>query len=314
MALAKGCCPPDQSGDLHSGSRSVQYPADGASLRRAGVRPGHRSGVGCLFGGLVLGTFINARLIIRVGHIRAYAAYASLLCFLFLLHGMVGGACHLGGAAADRGFATGGTIRGAGVLDAGLKHPGNRGRLMSLTMILLYGSLALGQLLLKQVDPVSADAVRPVRHGGDSPVVPLALSRVATPAVVAPQPVGVLELVRLTPAGMGSSFTSGLILPGPSMGCCRSISPTSMAPPLPGGGHDGAGDPGGMCLQYLSDVHPHRYDRRLVILLLCALPTLIALWMVLLPEPWREASQGTLVFLLGHGVLHLSQRPQPCLR
>ena len=30
--------------------------------------------------------------------------------------------------------------------------------------------------------------------------------------MVAPQPVGVLELVRLTPAGMGSSFTSGLIL------------------------------------------------------------------------------------------------------
>ncbi len=41
------------------------------------------------FGGLVLGAFVNARLIIRVGHIRAYAAYASLLCFLFLLHGMV---------------------------------------------------------------------------------------------------------------------------------------------------------------------------------------------------------------------------------
>ena len=41
------------------------------------------------FGGLVLGAFINARLIIRVGHIRAYAAYASLLCFLFLLHGMM---------------------------------------------------------------------------------------------------------------------------------------------------------------------------------------------------------------------------------
>jgi hypothetical protein len=40
-------------------------------------------------GGLVLGAFVNARLIIRVGHIRAYAAYASLLCFLFLLHGMV---------------------------------------------------------------------------------------------------------------------------------------------------------------------------------------------------------------------------------
>ncbi|MCE9862422.1 MFS transporter, partial [Aeromonas caviae] len=56
---------------------------------------------------------------------------------------------------------------------------------------------------------------------------------------------------------------------------------------------------GGMCLQYPIGRASDRYDRRLVILLLCALLTLIALLMVLLPEPWREPVEGTLVFLLG---------------
>ena len=60
------------------------------------------------FGGLVLGAFVNARLIIRVGHIRAYAAYASLLCFLFLLHGMVVDPHRLDRAAVSGGFAAGG--------------------------------------------------------------------------------------------------------------------------------------------------------------------------------------------------------------
>ena len=38
---------------------------------------------------LVLGAFVNARLIIRVGHTSGPMRPASLLCFLFLLHGMV---------------------------------------------------------------------------------------------------------------------------------------------------------------------------------------------------------------------------------
>lgn len=60
------------------------------------------------FGGLVLGAFVNARLIIRVGHIRAYAAYASLLCFLFLLHGMVVEPLSWAALRLVGGFATGG--------------------------------------------------------------------------------------------------------------------------------------------------------------------------------------------------------------
>lgn len=176
--------------------------------------------------------------------------------------------------------------------------PANRGRLMSLYMILLYGSLALGQLLLKQVDPMVLTPFALCAMAATLSVVPLALSRVATPAMVAPQPVGMLELVRLTPAGMGSSFTSGLIL-----GAIYGLLPLYFTDS--GASLSQVADMmalvilGGMCLQYPIGRASDRYDRRLVILLLCALLTLIALWMVLLPEPWREPVEGTLVFLLG---------------
>ncbi|MFQ2514368.1 MFS transporter [Aeromonas caviae] len=249
------------------------------------------------FGGLVLGTFINARLIIRVGHIRAYAAYASLLCFLFLLHGMVVEPVTWAALRLIGGFATGGLFV---VLESWMlvsSTPANRGRLMSLYMILLYGSLALGQLLLKQVAPMVLTPFALCAMAATLSVVPLALSRVATPAMVAPQPVGVLELVRLTPAGMGSSFTSGLIL-----GAIYGLLPLYFTDS--GASLSQVADMmalvilGGMCLQYPIGRASDRYDRRLVILLLCALLTLIALLM-LLPEPWRESIEGTLVFLLG---------------
>ncbi|WP_341536229.1 MFS transporter [Aeromonas dhakensis] len=266
------------------------------------------------FGGLVLGAFVNARLIIRVGHIRAYAAYASLLCFLFLLHGMVVEPLSWAALRLVGGFATGGLFV---VLESWMlvsSTPANRGRLMSLYMILLYGSLALGQLLLKWVDPMVLTPFALCAMAATLSVIPLAISRVATPAMVAPQPVGVLELVRLTPAGMGSSFTSGLVLGAiygllplyfTDSGSSLSQVAEMMALVILGG----------MCLQYPIGRLSDRYDRRGVILLLGAVLALLALLMVLLPDAWRGPAEGGLVFLLGgDGVLHLSPEPQPRMR
>jgi len=250
------------------------------------------------FGGLVLGAFVNARLIIRVGHIRAYAAYASLLCFLFLLHGMVVEPITWAVLRLVGGFATGGLFV---VLESWMlvsSTPANRGRLMSLYMILLYGSLALGQQLLKWVDPMVLTPFALCAMAATISVVPLALSRVATPAMVAPQAVGVRELVRLTPAGMASSFTSGLVL-----GAIYGLLPLYFADS--GASLARVADMmalvilGGMCLQYPIGRMSDRYDRRGVILLLCAVLTLLAILMVLLPDAWRGPIEGSLVFLLG---------------
>lgn len=107
-----------------------------------------------------------------------------------------------------------------------------------------------------------------------------------------------IELVRLTPAGMGSSFTSGLIL-----GAIYGLLPLYFTDS--GASLSRVADMmalvilGGMCLQYPIGRISNRYDRRLVILLLSAVLTLLALLMVLLPEDWREQIAGVLVFLLG---------------
>lgn len=250
------------------------------------------------FGGLVLGAFVNARLIIRVGHIRAYAAYASLLCFLFLLHGMVVDPIAWTVLRLVGGFATGGIFV---VLESWMlvsSTPANRGRLMSLYMILLYGSLAMGQQLLKWVDPMVLTPFALCAMAATLSVVPLALSRVSTPAMVAPQRVGVRELVRLTPAGMGSSFTSGLVL-----GAIYGLLPLYFTDS--GATLSRVADMmalvilGGMCLQYPIGRMSDRHDRRLVILLLCSALTLLALMMALLPGAWRAPIEGGLIFLLG---------------
>ncbi|MEB6607211.1 MFS transporter [Aeromonas sanarellii] len=250
------------------------------------------------FGGLVLGAFVNARLIIRVGHIRAYAAYASLLCFLFLLHGMVVDPIAWTVLRLVGGFATGGIFV---VLESWMlvsSTPANRGRLMSLYMILLYGSLAMGQQLLKWVDPMVLTPFALCAMAATLSVVPLAISRVSTPAMVAPQRVGVRELVRLTPAGMGSSFTSGLVL-----GAIYGLLPLYFTDS--GATLSRVADMmalvilGGMCLQYPIGRMSDRHDRRLVILLLCSALTLLALMMVLLPGAWRAPIEGGLIFLLG---------------
>lgn len=92
------------------------------------------------FAGLMTGTFINSKLILRVGHIRAYSAYASILCSVALLYGMfvlpeTWLLLRLLG-----GFATGGLLV---VIESWIMVSSPvriRGRMMALYMVLFYGA------------------------------------------------------------------------------------------------------------------------------------------------------------------------------
>jgi len=164
------------------------------------------------FAGLVMGSFINARLITRVGHIRAYAAYASLLAAIAISYGLMVSPGTWVILRLAGGFATGGLFV---VIESWMlvsSTPATRGRLMALYMILLYGALACGQLLLKFIDPLVLVPFALAAMSASLSVVPLSLTRVAMPAQAAPKPIGFLTLWRLTPAGMWGSIVSGLVL------------------------------------------------------------------------------------------------------
>ena len=250
------------------------------------------------FAGLVLGAFVNVRLIQRIGHIRAYAAYASLLAVLALCHGLWVDPLIWSGLRLVGGFATGGLFV---VIESWMLVSSSsvtRGRLMAFYMILLYGGLAAGQWLLRFIDPLLLSPFALAAISASLSVLPLALTRVPLPQTGTASHIGLLTLARLTPAAVGSCVASGLVLGG-----VYGLLPLFFA----ASGRDlGAVANlmalvilGGMLLQYPLGRLSDRFDRRRILaglglgLLLLSIVMLIASQL-----PWSWLRAGT-IFLFG---------------
>lgn len=250
------------------------------------------------FAGLVLGSFVNARLIGRVGHIRAYAAYASLLAALALWHGLLVDPLAWSLLRLLGGFATGGLFV---VIESWMlvsSSPATRGRLMALYMILLYGGLAGGQWLLRYIDPQALSPFALVAISASLSVIPLALTRVGMPQTETYRPLGFFTLWRLTPAGMGSSLASGLLL-----GALYGLLPlffTRQGLPLEQVANQMAlVILGGVCLQYPLGRLSDRVDRRRILALVGGGLAVLSLILLLLSQLVLPAVQAGLIFLFG---------------
>ncbi|GAB3019574.1 MFS transporter [Bowmanella dokdonensis] len=217
------------------------------------------------FAGLMAGTFINSKLIVRVGHIRAYAAYASILCSLALLYGLF---FSPGSWILFRllgGFAAGGLFV---VIESWIMVSSPvrlRGRLMALYMVLFYAAMVLGQLLLKQMDILELLPFVVAGLAASLSVIPLALSRVDMPRFERHEKLSIPTLIRLTPTAVFACFASGLTL-----SVAYGLLPLFFA--KEGMANEDIADMvafmilGGMCLQYPLGRLSDRFDRRLVLL------------------------------------------------
>lgn len=97
------------------------------------------------FIGLTLGALFNDRLILRIGHIRAYSSFASLIGVTILLQGMFYDTWGWFVLRLINGWATVGVFL---VIESWLLLAGDakiRGRLLALYMIALYGAGVLGR-------------------------------------------------------------------------------------------------------------------------------------------------------------------------
>ena len=250
------------------------------------------------FAGLVIGAFVNVRLIRRIGHIRAYAAYASLLAVLALCHGLMVDPTIWSGLRLLGGFATGGLFV---VIESWMlvsSSQATRGRLLAVYMILLYGGLAAGQWLLRFIDPLQLSPFALVAISASLSVLPLALTRVPLPQTEAGHSISLLSLTRLTPSAVGSCFASGLILGGiygllplyfAANGRALAAVANLMALVILGG----------MLLQYPLGRLSDRVDRRRILAALgVGLLLLSATMLVASQLPWSWLRAGT-IFLFG---------------
>lgn len=227
------------------------------------------------FVGFMLGTFSVPRIIRRVGHIRMFAALASIASVTVLLHGLfvfpwvwfglrvVSGVCIVGLYI---------------VIESWLNEQTSneqRGHIFSAYMTTTLIGLGIGQLMLLAGDPANLHLFALASVMLSIGLVPIALTRVTEPPIVEAHRLGLRKLFEISPLGVVGCIFSGL-----GTGAFWGLGPVFAA----GIGLDNTGIAGFMALTILGGVVmmwpvgrlSDRHERRRVLMWVCVLTSLAA--------------------------------------
>ncbi|MGE7991371.1 MFS transporter [Pseudomonas sp. NPDC089554] len=252
------------------------------------------------FIGLTLGALFNDRLILRIGHIRAYSSFASLIAATILLQGLFVDTWGWFVLRLINGWATVGVFL---VIESWLLLAGDakvRGRLLALYMIALYGAGVLGQAMLGSL--VGMGDTAPFMVAGmlaALSVLPIVILPQVSPLLEQVEPLKPRQLLGVTPSGLVGCFGSGVaiaavyaLLPlylqriGLDVGEVGSMMAWVIL--------------GAMLLQYPVGRWSDRKDRQDVLITLGALCVLLSLVILMLPP--TSGWLPLVLFLLGGGV------------
>lgn len=162
------------------------------------------------FLGFLVGARVSARWIARVGHVRAFGAFASMASSLVLVHVLavsvpvwivarfLSGVCLSGLVVIIESWLNSSTPRAL------------RGRVLSTYMTVNLGGYAVGQVLLPAFPIESFELFAVVSVLLSAALMPVILSRRSQPEVVSLQRMPVRDLARRAPAGVVASAMAGL--------------------------------------------------------------------------------------------------------
>lgn len=164
------------------------------------------------FLGFMVGTGVGLRAVQRVGHIRVFAALASLGSSVSLLAAVWVNPLAWGVFR----FAWGVCFAGLLVVLESWLHDhasnANRGRIMAVYMIVTMGSIATGHLLNSLTDTSGFVPFVVASVLVSLSLVPMSLTASAPPTVTNPAPLRLGELVGIVPTGVVVTFFSGAAL------------------------------------------------------------------------------------------------------
>lgn len=163
----------------------------------------------CYFVGFLAGTDLAVRFLATVGHIRVFAALASLASSAVLIHALavnpvswalmrlVTGACMASMYVVAESW-----------LNA-LATNATRGRLLAIYMVVMMGGMTSGQLLLATADTNGFRLFIVASLLVSLALVPVSLSETSTPPVRAPRSMSLRKLARIVPTGVVTSYWVG---------------------------------------------------------------------------------------------------------
>ena len=163
------------------------------------------------FVGYFLGSQTTPKLVQKVGHIRVFAAFASLASLSALLAAVYVNPLLW----TFSRFITGISLVSCYIVaESWLNDRAtnkNRGQLLSAYMIILFGGLALGMLLLNVSNPNSYEPFILVSVLLSLALVPILLTKRSAPKFKKIGTISIKELYKISPLGTVSSFCTGLI-------------------------------------------------------------------------------------------------------
>ncbi|MBI6899432.1 MFS transporter [Pseudomonas putida] len=255
------------------------------------------------FIGLTLGAIFNDRLILRIGHIRAYSSFAALIGATILLQGLFYDTTWWFALRLINGWAAVGVFL---VIESWLLLAGDakiRGRLLALYMIAFYGAGVIAQAGLGEVTGWGDTA--PFMVAGmlaTLSVLPIVILPRVSPLLDQVEPLKPRQLLGVAPTGLVGCFGSGVAIAG-----IYALLPLYLQ--RIGLDVGKVGDMmawvilGAMLLQYPVGRWSDRKDRQDVLIALAALCTVLSVLIVLLPAD--TVLLPALLFLLGGGVFAL---------
>jgi MFS family permease len=226
--------------------------------------------------GFLVGSLLTPKLVMRVGHVRVFAALASLASTAILIHAVFVEPTTWVAVRLASGFCYAGLYV---VAESWLNEQATnetRGQLLSIYLVISYGGMALGQGLLNTASPGGSTLFMLVSILVSLSLIPMLLSATKGPAFAASSPISVKELYQASPTGMVGFFVAGLAQGGAvGMGAVYT-------------GMIGLSVPlislfmtmlllGGMLLQWPLGLFSDRFDRRLVLTVVTFVAAALAL-------------------------------------
>lgn len=223
---------------------------------------------GVFYAGLVCGSFRIEAFITRVGHIRAFSTFASLLAVISLLHGIFYNMPLWLVLRFITGFGTAGIFV---VIESWFlcgTTASIRGRMLSLYMITFYAAEALGQLLINIKTHNALLLYGIAAMLCSLSVIPLAMTRTSTPELTEASNMSLKTLCKKTTSSVFGCFFAGMIL----------SATYALLPILSSEIYHNTSNTsvfmfcfiiGGMLLQYPVGRFSDRLDRRLTVIMIC---------------------------------------------
>lgn len=160
--------------------------------------------------GFLIGSLATPRLVSYVGHIRVFAAFASVASTAVLLFPIFVEPVWWFAVRVLIGFCLSGLFIVAESWLNSVSTNQNRGQILSVYMIISYACVGLGQVLLNIASPSGFVLFLVVSGLVSTAMVPMTLVQITAPAITHARGVSIAEIYRRSPLAVVCAFANGL--------------------------------------------------------------------------------------------------------